>query len=54
MFISTNNNIDPIKICIIKIFSANAQDPDHYICSTEFNVKEPKSYVKVMQCPNTP
>lgn len=28
----TINETDPIKIFMIKIYSANAQDQDHYIC----------------------
>lgn len=50
----TNDDIDPIKILVTKIHSANAQDQEHYICSTQFDVEEPQSYARAMQCPNAP
>lgn len=48
----TNDDIDPIKILVTKIHSANAQDQDHYVCSTQLDVEEPESYARAMQCPN--
>ena len=50
----TNNETDPIKVLVTKIHSANAQDQDHYVCSTQFDVEEPETYARAMQCPNAP
>ncbi len=50
----TIDETDPIKIFVTKIHSANAQDQDHYICSTQLDVEEPETYARTMQCPNAP
>ena len=49
----TNDETDPIKVLVIKIHFANAQDQDHYVCSTQFDVEKLETYAKAMQCPNT-
>lgn len=50
----TNNEIDSIKIFVIKIYSANAPNKDHYVCSTQFDVEEFETYARAMEGPNAP
>lgn len=39
---------DPIKILATKIHSTNSPDQDHFICATQFDVEELKTYVRAM------
>lgn len=40
---------DLIVLLASKIYTVNAEDFNQFVCSIQFNVKEPKTYVKAMQ-----
>ncbi len=48
------SNKDPIKILATKIHPTNSADQDHFVYATQFEVKEPETYARAMQCPNAP
>ena len=40
---------DPLKILATRINSPNVADQDQFVCSTQFDVEEPETYVRAMQ-----
>ena len=40
---------DPAVLLATKIYFANAGDLDHFVSSTQFDIKEPGTYTRVMQ-----
>ena len=52
--LSAKNNEDLIKIFATKIHSTNSANQDHFVYVTQFDVEEPETYARAMQCPNAP
>lgn len=44
---------DPSVLLATKIYTANAGDLDQFVGSTQFDVEELETYIRVMQGPNT-
>ena len=44
---------DPALLLTSRVYTANAKDLDQFICSTKFDIKEPETYARAMQGPNT-
>ena len=49
---SAKSDEDPIKIFATKIHSTNFSDQVHFVFATQFEVEEPETYARAMQCPN--
>lgn len=50
--LANNNAEDPVVPLASKVHTANAGDLDQFVCSTQFDVKEPETYARAMQGPN--
>ena len=50
--LANNNAKDPVVFLASKVYTVNIRDLDQFVCSTQFDVKEPTTYARAMQGPN--
>lgn len=51
--LANNDTEDLVIFLASKVYTVNIRDPDQFLCSTEFDAKEPETYARAMQGPNT-